>query len=69
MTGTSSRRRWRLIGGALLMFMGGIWFLQGINVLTVGNSPMIGDRRWAYYGAAAAAVGLAVIITARSRRR
>ena len=38
--------------GVLLALMGAIWFLQGINVLTVGNSPMIGDRRWAYYAEA-----------------
>ena len=26
--------------GILLMVMGTVWFLQGANVLTAGNSPM-----------------------------
>ena len=54
--------------GVLMLLMGGTWFLQGINVLTAGNSPMIGDRRWAYYGAFAAAIGLASIIMANRKR-
>lgn len=47
--------------------MGTIWFLQGINVLTAGTSPMIGDMRWAYYGVAAVVVGIALLISARRR--
>jgi len=46
--------------GVLLLLMGPIWFLQGANVLTAGNSPMIGDRRWEFYGALAALIGAVV---------
>lgn len=53
--------------GALVMLMGTIWFLQGANILTAGNSPMIGDSRWQYYGAGAVFAGLLLIV--RSRRR
>ena len=48
--------------GVLLLLMGPIWFLQGANVLTVGNSPMIGDTRWEFYGALAALIGAAVLV-------
>ncbi len=57
-----------MVAGALLAVIGGVWFLQGINVLP--GSFMTGDRRWAIYGAAAVLVGLAVVVYAvRSRRR
>jgi hypothetical protein len=54
--------------GTLLMLMGAIWYLQGANVLTVGNSPMIGDSRWEYYGAVAVVVGLTLFVVARRRK-
>jgi hypothetical protein len=54
--------------GVLMLLMGVTWFLQGINVLTAGNSPMIGDSRWAYYGALLAAIGLASIFMANRKR-
>ena len=57
-----------LVVGVLLVLMGSIWFLQGINVLTAGNSPMIGDIRWAYYGAVAVAIGIALVVAGRRRR-
>ena len=47
--------------GVLLLLMGPIWFLQGANVLTAGNSPMIGDTRWEYYGGLAALIGAALL--------
>jgi len=54
--------------GTVLMLMGAIWFLQGANILTAGNSPMIGDPRWEYYGAFAMLSGLALIVVARRRK-
>ena len=36
------------IVGALLVLTGGVWFLQGINVLP--GSFMTGQIRWAVYG-------------------
>ena len=59
----------RRVFGVLLALSGVVWFLQGINVLTAGNSPMIGDSRWAYYGSAAVVVGIALAVTGRPRRR
>src|SRR5689334_12683569 len=57
----------RTIAGIVLAGMGAIWFLQRINVLPVGRSPMIGDVRWAYYGAAAVVIGLALVLSGRRR--
>jgi hypothetical protein len=54
--------------GVLLIAMGIVWFLQGINVLP--GSFMTGQIRWAYRGAATAIVGLVVLLWAgRFRKR
>ena len=58
----------KLVVGIVIILMGTIWFLQGINVLTAGNSPMIGDTRWAYYGGAAFVAGLLLVLSGRRRR-
>jgi len=42
--------------GAVLVFFGAVWLLQGINVLP--GSFMTGQIRWAVYGGIAAAAGL-----------
>jgi len=54
--------------GVVLALMGTIWFLQGINVLTAGTSPMIGDISWAYYGGIAIAAGIGLVVVGRRRR-
>ncbi len=54
------------IGGALLLLVGGTWFLQGIGILP--GSFMTGQAKWAVYGGIAAASGLALLITANRRR-
>jgi hypothetical protein len=46
----------------LLIVMGIVWILQGINVLP--GSFMTGQIQWAYRGAAAALVGLIILIFA-----
>ena len=51
--------------GALMMLMGAIWFLQGVNVLP--GSFMTGQIRWAVYGAIAVVLG--VMVVARANRR
>lgn len=53
--------------GVLLLVMGPIWFLQGANVLTAGNSPMIGDTRWEYYGGLAALIGAVLLVLSRRK--
>jgi hypothetical protein len=51
--------------GVLMVLMGAVWFLQGINVLP--GSFMTGQIRWAVYGACLAVAGL--IVVARAHRR
>jgi hypothetical protein len=48
----------RKIVGGLMMLIGGIWFLQGVNVLP--GSFMTGSTFWAVTGAATLVVGLLV---------
>ena len=43
---------------ALLVITGGVWILQGINILP--GSFMTGQRKWAYYGAISLAAGVAL---------
>lgn len=52
--------------GAILLFFGVIWFLQGINVLP--GSFMTGQTRWAVYGSIMVIVGVAVLIRANRKR-
>jgi len=52
--------------GVLLILAGGVWFLQGINVLP--GSFMTGQIQWAFYGALAAIVGVGALVLANRRR-
>ena len=54
-----------VLGGLLVLF-GGVWFLQGINVLP--GSFMTGQIRWAVYGGIAVVAGIVVLVTANRRR-
>jgi hypothetical protein len=51
----------------LLVAMGTIWILQGVNILP--GSFMTGQMAWAYRGAAAAVVGLLLLFLANRKRR
>ena len=51
--------------GILLILIGTVWFLQGINVLP--GSYMSGQTRWAVNGGILAAAGLALFVTSRRR--
>ena len=51
------------IAGILLVLMGGVWILQGINVLP--GSFMTGQTKWAVIGAITAAIGIALVMLAR----
>jgi hypothetical protein len=53
--------------GGLLILIGAIWFLQGINVLP--GSFMTGDIRWAFYGGVAISAGVLLLLTTNLRRR
>ncbi len=53
------------IVGALLVLVGGVWFLQGVGILP--GSFMTGQLEWAVYGGFAAAIGLLLLIKANRR--
>ena len=55
------------IVAAVLIVLGGIWILQGINVLP--GSFMTGHIQWAIYGAILAVLGILLIIWTRSRAK
>ncbi|MBK9926758.1 MAG: hypothetical protein IPP66_15905 [Anaerolineales bacterium] len=52
--------------GTLLILGGGIWVLQGINILP--GSFMTGQIQWAINGAIAIVIGIAAILFGRSRK-
>jgi hypothetical protein len=54
------------IVGVLFVVFGGIWFLQGINVLP--GSFMTGQIRWAVYGGIAVIIGV-ILLAAAARKR
>ncbi len=51
--------------GVLLIVFGGIWFLQGVNVLP--GSFMTGQIRWAVIGGAAVIAGAGLLYLAGRR--
>jgi hypothetical protein len=52
--------RWALIiVGVLLSFAGGIWLLQGLDIL--GGSFMSGKSMWGWIGAVALVIGLGLL--------
>ena len=55
------------ISGALLLVLGCVWFLQGINVLP--GSFMTGQTQWAVYGAIAVVAGIGLLIAAKRTTR
>lgn len=61
-----------LIGGLVLVAIGLVWTLQGVNVL--GGSPMSGSSLWATIGPVVLVVGvvligIAIAVAVRGRRR
>ena len=50
--------------GVLLVLMGSVWILQGINILP--GSFMTGQTKWAIYGAIALLAGVGLLL--RNRR-
>lgn len=53
--------------GVLLILAGGVWFLQGINLLM--GSPMTGQVQWAIYGGLAILLGIALLLLANQRKK
>jgi uncharacterized membrane protein HdeD (DUF308 family) len=54
------------VSGVLLVLMGGVWILQGINVLP--GSFMTGQSKWTVYGIVAAVAGVVLLVVARRGR-
>ena len=54
------------IMGVLLILAGGVWFLQGINVLP--GSFMTGQIQWAIYGGLAIVIGIGLLVFANRRK-
>jgi hypothetical protein len=48
------------IVGAFLILVGGVWFLQGINILP--GSFMTGQIQWAVYGGLAVILGMGAFV-------
>jgi uncharacterized membrane protein YcjF (UPF0283 family) len=51
------------IFGGLLILIGIIWILQGVNILP--GSFMTGQMKWAYIGAASALAGVVLLVIGR----
>lgn len=56
-----------IVFGVLVVLMGMIWFLQGINILP--GSYMTGQTKWAINGGIAMLVGTALIVAANLKRK
>jgi drug/metabolite transporter superfamily protein YnfA len=56
--------------GLLLVLMGGIWILQGLNLAwgSLARSFMQGDQHWALYGAIVAIIGVAQVVWSNTRQ-
>jgi len=55
------------IVGAVLVFVGSVWVLQGINVLP--GSFMSGQMQWAVRGGIAVLAGIALLLWANRKRQ
>ena len=52
--------------GLVMVAMGTVWMLQGLN-LAFRVGFMVGDRRWTLYGAILALVGVAQLVWTNTR--
>ena len=55
------------IVGVLMVFIGGVWVLQGINVLP--GSFMTGQIRWAVRGGILLLFGIVVLVQANRKKK
>ena len=55
--------------GVLMVCMGGIWILQGLDIAFQGGSFMAGDPQWALWGSLLALVGIGQVIWSATRKR
>jgi hypothetical protein len=52
--------------GILLILAGGVWFLQGINV--IGGSMMTGQSQWSVYGSITFVIGVVLLLYTNRKR-
>lgn len=50
--------------GVLMLLLGAVWVLQGVNILP--GSFMTGDLQWAVYGGLLCAAGIVVLAVSRN---
>jgi LPXTG-motif cell wall-anchored protein len=50
----------------ILLLVGGVWFLQGINVIP--GSFMTGQSQWAIYGGIAFVAGIGMLVFANRKK-
>ncbi len=50
----------------LVILAGGVWFLQGVDVLP--GSFMTGNPQWAIYGSIAVLIGIVILVFANRRK-
>ena len=57
--------------GVLMVLMGGIWILQGLNLAwgSLSRSFMQGDQHWVFYGAIMLIVGVCQVVWSNTRRQ
>ncbi|HEY3947868.1 hypothetical protein [Phenylobacterium sp.] len=53
--------------GVLLVCMGGVWMLQGLN-LAFRKGFMVGDPHWTIYGAIALVIGVCQVVWSNTRQ-
>lgn len=54
--------------GLLMICLGGVWILQGLNVAFL-DSFMAGDPKWALFGAILALFGIGQVVWSNTRRQ
>ena len=54
--------------GLLMVCLGGVWILQGLNIAFLG-SFLAGDPKWALYGAILALLGIGQAVWSVTRPR
>jgi hypothetical protein len=56
--------------GLLMILMGGIWILQGLNLAwgSLSRSFMQGDQHWALYGAIVLVIGVCQVVWSNLRQ-
>jgi hypothetical protein len=54
--------------GVLMICMGGIWILQGLNIAFL-DSFMAGDIKWTFWGVLLALVGVGQVVWSNTRRQ